>query len=130
MQSAPDQRGTETAEVADARFRALLGEDAWARLPEPVRKRFSKRLKGNEVALYRGEVVLTKLSWAGRLLSFLTRVIGAPLPTANGATGAAVVAVTEDAALGGQRWVRLYDRPGRRAADDPVDEAVSRRDGP
>lgn len=100
--------------VADLRFRTLLGEEAWARLPEPVRSRFSKRLARSDIVLYRGHVTLTQMSWMGRLLSFLTRAIGSPLPTMNGAIGPAVVAVTDDDALGGQRWLRIYERPGRK----------------
>ncbi len=101
------------AAIADTRFRALVGEAAWQRLPPAVRRRFSKRLGPNETALYRGRVVATELSMAGRVLAFLARSIGAPLPLSNGATGAAVVAVTEDAAIGGQVWTRTYARSGR-----------------
>lgn len=104
---------TTTAELADARFRALVSEAAWAELPQPVQRRFSKRLAPGEAVVYRGTVVATHLSRAGRLLAFLARAIGAPLPLTNGATGPAVVAVTEDASLGGQCWTRLYARPGR-----------------
>lgn len=100
--------------IVDLRFRALLGEAAWARLPPAVQKRFSKRLKPGAVVLYAGEVTETRLSRAGKLLSFLARVIGAPLPLDNGMTGSAVVAVTEDTRLGGQVWTRTYARPSGR----------------
>lgn len=102
------------APVSDLRFRVLLGDDAWRQLPHQVRRRFEKRLTAGEVILYRGHVVQTEMSWLGRVLSWLTRPIGAPLPTMNGATGPAVVAVTDDQALGGQRWLRIYERPGRK----------------
>lgn len=98
--------------VADCRFRALLGEPAWSALPDAVRQRFGKRLAPGEVAVYAGAVVATKLSRTGRLLAQLARVIGAPLPTRDGATGPAVVMVTEEPQLEGQRWVRLYAQPG------------------
>lgn len=101
------------APIVDGRFRRLVGEAAWAELPEAVRRRFSKRLGAGDVALYRGEVVATELSAAGRLLSLLARVIGAPLPLENGVVGPAVVAVTEDAGIGGQIWTRSYARSGR-----------------
>ena len=55
----------------------------------------------------------TRLSRCGRVLSFLARAIGAPLPLTDGATGPALVVVTEDAQLGGQSWLRIYTRPGR-----------------
>ena len=99
--------------ILDTRFRCLVGEDAWAELPVAVRRRFSKRLAPGDVALYRGKVVETTLSRAGRCLSMLARVIGAPLPLDNGATGPAVVTVSEDAHFGGQIWTRSYARPGR-----------------
>lgn len=100
-------------DVTDLRFRTLLGEEAWARLPEPVRRRFSKRWQPGDMVIYPGRVVVTELSRAGRVLAFLTRAIGAPLPLVNRATGPAVVAVTENATLGGQTWTRTYARPGR-----------------
>ena len=89
--------------LVDLRFRTLVGEEAWARLPEAVRRRFSKRLKNGETAIYKGLVAETALSRAGRILAFLARAIGGPLPLANGACGAAAVVVTEDGALGGTR---------------------------
>lgn len=102
----------EEAGLVDLRFRALVGEE-WVRLPEAVRRRFSKRLAPGEAVIYDGRVAMTELSRAGRLLAFLARAIGGPLPLTNGATGAAVVIVMEDAALGGQSWTRIYARPGR-----------------
>src|SRR5690606_25113468 len=99
--------------LADTRFRTLVGEAAWAELPADVRRRFSKRLAPGESAVYRGAVTATELSRAGRVLSFLARAIGAPLPLDNGATGPALVLVMEDEKLGGQSWTRIYARPGR-----------------
>ena len=88
--------------LADLRFRALIGETAWNELPEPVQRRFSKCLAPNESVVYRGNVVETELPFAGRVLAQLTRAIGSPLPLSNGATGPALVCVTEDERLGGQ----------------------------
>ena len=99
--------------VGDLRFRRLLGEAAWAELPEPVRRRFSKCLAPGETLIYRGAVVATELSRCGRVLSFVTRLIGSPLPLSDGATGPALVVVTEDRQLGGQSWLRIYSRSGR-----------------
>jgi hypothetical protein len=112
---APDYRPVPggPAPVGDLRFRTLVGETAWAELPEAVRRRFSKCLAPDETLIYRGRVVDTRLSRAGRVLSFLARAIGAPLPLTNGATGPALVVVTEDPRLGGQSWLRIYSRPGR-----------------
>jgi hypothetical protein len=100
--------------AADLRFRALLGEDAWMRLPHPVRERFSKRLAPGAVVLYRGRVETTELSLLGWMLAQATRLIGAPLPTMNRAVGPAIVIVSVDPRSGGQRWLRLYERPGRK----------------
>ena len=100
--------------LVDPRFRALLGEAAWARLPEAVRRRFSKCLAPDEALIYRGQVIVTELSRWGRILAFLTRAIGSPLPLSNGACGPALVVVTEDERLGGQSWTRIYSRTGRR----------------
>lgn len=101
-----------TADLADARFRTLVGEAAWGELPAPVRYRFSKRLAPGDTIVYRGTVTATELSRAGRVLAFLARAIGAPLPLTNGATGPAMVAVMEDKQLNGQTWTRIYARPG------------------
>lgn len=108
----PDARA-EAAQIEDIRFRTLLGEAAWALLPEAVRTRFSKHLAPDETIVYQGEVLATQLSSTGRMLSFLARAIGSPLPLSNGATGPALVVVSEDARLGGQCWLRIYTRPGR-----------------
>lgn len=99
--------------IEDIRFRTLLGEAAWMQLPEAVRRRFSKCLAPGEVTVYRGDVLRTKLSRVGSILSFLARAIGAPLPLTDGATGPALVVVSEDAIFGGQCWLRIYNRPGR-----------------
>lgn len=104
---------TVLAPVEDLRFRALVGERAWGELPDAVQRRFSKCLGPSEAHVYQGLVTATRLSAAGRVLSFLARTIGSPLPLTDGATGPAVVIVTEDAGLGGQSWLRIYARPGR-----------------
>jgi hypothetical protein len=102
-----------TPAIGDLRFRALVGEAAWAELPDAVRRRFSKRLAPDETVIYQGRVVSTELSPAGRVLSFMARAIGSPLPLTNGATGPALVVVSEDERLRGQTWLRIYARPGR-----------------
>jgi hypothetical protein len=96
--------------LGDLRFRALVPEADWGRLPLPIRRRFSKRLADGETAVYVGEVLETRLSRAGFLLAQLLRLIGAPLPTAREAGVPSVVTVTEETATGGQIWTRLYAR--------------------
>lgn len=91
-------------------FHDLVGDSAWSQLPEAIRRRFSKRLAADEVIVYRGEVVHTKMNLAGRLLAQALRIIGAPLPLDDGATGPSLVRVREDAAGRGQIWARSYTR--------------------
>ena len=94
----------------DARFRRLIGREAWDLLPAAVQKRFSKRLGGQAVALYRGCVVETRFNAPGWLLAQALRPIGAPLPLTADRDVPAVVSVSEDGASGGQVWSRLYGR--------------------
>lgn len=115
--AAPRSEGSPPASLCgglvDLRFRALVGEAGWSRLPTAVQRRFSKRLAPGVLLLYSGEVLETRLSRLGKLLSFLARAIGAPLPLDDGMSGGATVAVMENAGLGGQSWTRMYERAGR-----------------
>ena len=97
----------------DPAFRHLVGDAAWKQLPDPVRRRFSRRLAPDCVVLYQGQVIETRLNRAGRVLAWLGRLIGAPLPLGHGVTGPAAVAVAADAINGGQTWTRIYARSGR-----------------
>ncbi|HEX8654399.1 MAG TPA: DUF4166 domain-containing protein [Allosphingosinicella sp.] len=103
-------RARAAADLGDLRFRRLLGEAAWAQLPEPIRARFSKRLSGGRTAVYTGEVVECRISRLGLALARLARLIGAPLPLARGCWLPASVTVTEDPGSGGQLWTRIYGR--------------------
>ncbi|HEX4326090.1 MAG TPA: DUF4166 domain-containing protein [Burkholderiales bacterium] len=94
----------------DLRFRALLGADAWSRLPPAVCERFSKHLLPGAAVTYVGEIVESRKLWQGRVLAQLARLIGAPLPLYDDTGVPAVVSVTEDAACGGQFWTRMYGR--------------------
>lgn len=98
--------------LLDLRFRALVGEAAWAMLPAPIQRRFSKGFRPGEIVLYRGRVALTELSRAGMWLARLSRVIGSPLPNCNGATGEAIVSVTDEPGRGSQTWIRTYANAG------------------
>lgn len=118
-----DRRRTPTAEsgargpsgagdILDRRYRALLGETAWNRLPSAIQRRFSRH-RPNAAILYSGRVVETRLSRAGRVLAMFCHLIGAPLPDSDGATGVAAVSVIEARDHEGQLWSRTYERPGR-----------------
>jgi hypothetical protein len=97
----------------DLRFRSLVGVAEWERLPEEVKRRFSKRLSGAAVALYRGLVIDMQVSRIGWILAQLCRLFGAPLPLCRQTGVAALVSVSEDASSGGQCWTRVYARRGR-----------------
>lgn len=101
------------AATDEPRFRALLDPADWAALPAPVRRRFSIKLEHAQTLVYVGEVAETRMTFAGRCFGWLGRLIGAPLPLAPGGRTAAAVVITEDEALGGQLWTRIYSRPGK-----------------
>lgn len=95
----------------DYRFRRLLGEPAWARLPVGIRKRFSKKLSCGASVVYQGVVVAMRMNLAGRALAQLARLFGGPLPLSMSMVDQpAIVSVTEDQASGGQFWMRQYGR--------------------
>jgi hypothetical protein len=97
--------------LPDDRFRMVMGEENWARLAPPVRRRFSRKLIGAASLVYQGEVTDIAASRIGRVVSELGRLIGAPLPLDFDTVGmAAVVTVTEDVAGCGQVWTRAYGR--------------------
>jgi len=96
--------------VHDLRFRTLLGSAAWDNLPPEVQRRFTKRLTGAQVALYRGLVVEMHMSRAGWMLAQFCRLFGAPLPLNPKPGGGALVSVSEDKSSGGQCWTRIYAR--------------------
>jgi hypothetical protein len=108
--AAPTHAPVRPAELFDLRFRALVPEADWARLPPAVRRRFTKRLGVGESAVYAGRVVETDLTALGWMLAQGLRLVGAPLPTARIANVPSVVAVTQDGAGSGQIWTRLYAR--------------------
>jgi len=105
----PADRSTQPF-VGDFRFRKLVGEESWARLPEAIRARFGKRIQDCKAAIYVGEVLECRMSRFGWLLAQLGRFIGSPLPLFRDCDVPAVVSVTEDAAFGGQFWTRIYGR--------------------
>lgn len=99
-----------TADLPDLRFQALVGTSSWRKLPRPIQRRFSKKLLPGDTTIYRGQVTETQYTRLGWLLAQAARVIGGPLPLTSGASGPAVVAVTEAPDCGGQTWTRIYAR--------------------
>jgi hypothetical protein len=104
----PDR--TPVPPLADLRFRALIGDSDWALLPQPIRRRFTKRLAGGDTVVYVGEIKEARMSRLGHWLAQALRLIGGPLPTATDTGVPSAVAVTEDVTSGGQIWTRLYAR--------------------
>ena len=94
----------------DNRFRALLSDDDWGRLPLATWRRFSKRFADGETVVYVGAVEEASFTRAGWWLAQLARVIGGPLPTGTETGVPMIVTVTEDEASGGQIWTRICAR--------------------
>jgi len=94
----------------DHRFHALLPDEEWGRLPVAIWRRFSKRLEDGRTIVYVGEIDEASLSPIGWWLVQAARLIGGPLPTGTETGVPMIVAVTEDAACGGQIWTRICAR--------------------
>ena len=94
----------------DRRFRALLSDDDWGRLPLATWRRFSKRLAGGRTIVYVGEVEECRYSRIGWWFAQFVRVIGGPLPSGTETQVPIIVSVTEDADSGGQVWTRICAR--------------------
>ena len=94
----------------DHRFRALLSDEDWGRLPLAIWRRFSKRFADGETVVYVGEVDEASFSRTGWWLAQLARLIGGPLPTGAETKVPMIVTVTEDAKTGGQIWTRICAR--------------------
>ncbi len=100
--------------LVDDRIRRLLGDAAWWRLPQAVRRRFSRPLGSDVCVIYRGEVTEMSFSRGGWLLANLARLVGGPLPWHRETGIPCIVAVTADGLRGGQFWTRIYARLGGR----------------
>jgi hypothetical protein len=111
------ERSPKLRQCTDDRYRRLLGEGAWGRLPIAIRRRFSKGGGTARTTVYRGHLERTDLSAAGWLVAQVLRVIGAPLPLEHGAfrpgDRPATVVVEEMLGANGQVWSRLYSRGER-----------------
>ncbi|MCK1718059.1 DUF4166 domain-containing protein [Bradyrhizobium sp. 141] len=94
----------------DRRFRALLSDEDWGRLPLATWRRFSKRVADGDSVVYVGVVDEICFSDIGWWVAQAARVIGGPLPTGRDTGVPMIVTVTEDAATGGQTWTRICAR--------------------
>jgi hypothetical protein len=87
-------------------FQALLGPDAWARLPAAVQHRFGAHAAQGLSTIYDGRMVV-EANWFGRLVAQLCRLIGTPLAPWTGADVPTSVDVHLDT-RGGLVWARTY----------------------
>jgi hypothetical protein len=101
---------SDTGLLDDHRFRALLSDEDWGRLPVAIWRRFSKRLGEGKTVVYVGEIDDASLSPVGWWVAQIARVIGGPLPTGRETGVPIIVTVTEDTASGGQIWTRICAR--------------------
>jgi len=118
---------SDTRLLDDHRFRALLPDEDWGRLPVAIWRRFSKRLGEGKTVAYVGEVDDASFSPIGWWIAQITRVIGGPLPTGCETGVPIIVTVTEDAVSGGQIWTRIC---GRRDGFPQVIHSAKRFAGP
>jgi hypothetical protein len=97
------------AGAVETRFSRLAG-DSWMRLPAPIRRRFSHHLADGERIVYLGKVAATHMTFVGRLIAQLARLVGAPLPLEASGCVSVTVVVTGSERLCGQVWTRIYER--------------------
>jgi len=97
--------------TVDNRFRDLMGDREWEKLPLAVQRRFSRHIEDGQSVVYKGVITKMEANFAGKLLAQFCRIIGAPLPFEAQENGTpAIVTVTEDKAGNGQFWTRTYGR--------------------
>lgn len=118
---------SDTRLLDDHRFRALLSDENWGRLPVAIWRRFSKRLGDGKTVVYVGAIDDVSFSPVGWWVAQLARVIGGPLPTGCETGVPIIVTVTEDGASGGQIWTRIC---ARRAGFPQVIHSAKRFAGP
>ena len=123
----PQRIATVTHAPRDPRYRALLSDDEWSVLPEPVRRRFSKRPGPGRTIIYCGRIRRASMTRAGWLIAQIARLVGGPLPTSRDTDVPSVVTVTEDGAGAGQMWTVLY---GRRRGFPQIIHSAKRFSGP
>ena len=87
-------------------LQSVLGQAAWARLPEPVRVRFAEPAVAID---YVGEFDVVRASWLGRLLAFACLLLGTPVVPRTGLRVPAIVHVGPTPT--GVAWNREYRWP-------------------
>lgn len=99
--------------VSKSNYRSLLGEQAWNRLHTAIQKRFTEAACHKPVT-YVGIMEEVSLSFAGKLLAQLCRLIGTPLALHAGKHIPTRVCVYPNKELQGVTWDRYYYFPYKR----------------
>ncbi len=99
-----DTKNTQYNELSGYRF--LIGEKGWGNLHPDIKKRFSEQV--NHSVVYKGMMSEIYLSFAGKLLAQVCRLIGTPLALYNGKNIPIEVKVYENRELRGMTWDRFY----------------------
>ncbi len=112
-----NQSRQDPAPITELRFRRLLNDLEWERLPKTIKRRFGEKLVAGKTKVYSGHILETKMNWAGKILSMFMLLLGGSLPTDTNNSGASalvsVSAYNSDNGLGGQVWTRQYGRNNR-----------------
>ncbi len=90
-----------------------MGEDAWRRLDPAIRPRFEKLAAHGATVTYGGVMHVVECSLFGKLLAYLSRLIGTPLAPYRGRNVETEVAVYADRNSSGTVWERRYGFDGR-----------------
>lgn len=108
---------TPTASITELRFRRLLNDIQWAKLPKAIKKRFSHKPLTGHTKVYHGKIIETNMNWIGKTLSRVMLLLGGSLPldTNNGGAEALVTVSAYNGANGNdaQVWTRQYARRNR-----------------
>ena len=94
-------------------YRELLGDKAWFNLHPDIRERFSEENSHN-VRIYSGVMEEVYLSFMGKIIAHLCRLIGTPLALYQANNVPTIVKVYPDSETKGIVWDRYYIYEGRR----------------
>ena len=106
-------------------LRDLVGMTGWSRLAPGIRNRLGIEPADGERRVYKGTMLTVGLTWAGRIMAYAGRLLGAPMAWSTGHNVPCEVHVYRES-RGGLVWERRYDftNAGRQVA-----RTVKRCDG-
>lgn len=102
-----NKKSVEQAIIRSIRYPEIIGQN-WQTLSNSIQRRFIKNIPSREATIYQGRIHKTRLSVAGHVLSFLSNIIGAPMPKSTQERGPVIVIVREARAFNGQYWTRVF----------------------